>query len=212
MTDQVTTPQQAGDGSQKVEAAKEVAGRAASRAGDVAGEAQAQVQAVAGQAKDQFKGLMDRSRRDLGHEAANRSRQAAGSLRTLAGQVGALADGDPQAAGPLGDLIREGRDRLQAFAERLDDGPNAVLDDVRRFARRQPALFLATAGALGFLTGRLVRAGREAANQPDSASVTTSMPGTAGYLPPPPAVPFETGAPVVAESATGVGVPGAVLP
>src|SRR5687767_14229952 len=78
MSDQVATPQQTGDGSQKVEAAKEVSGRAAGRAGDVAGEAQAQVQAVAGQAKDQFMGLVDRGRRDLGDEAANRSRQMAG--------------------------------------------------------------------------------------------------------------------------------------
>jgi len=35
------------------------------------------------------------------------------------------------------------------------------LDDVRSFARRQPVLFLASAGAIGFLAGRFVRAGRE---------------------------------------------------
>jgi ElaB/YqjD/DUF883 family membrane-anchored ribosome-binding protein/uncharacterized protein YjbJ (UPF0337 family) len=214
MTEQVTTPQHGGDGSQKVEAAKEVAGRAAERASGVAGEAQAQAQVVAGQARDQFKELVDRSRRDLGHEAANRSRQAAGSLRTLAGQVGALADGDPQAAGPLGDLMREGRDRLQAFADRLDDGPIAVFDDVRRFARRQPVLFLATAGALGFVAGRLVRAGREASSTDRSASssMTASMQGSADSLPPPPVVPHEQGAPVVAEGTTGLGVPGVVVP
>ena len=111
-----------------------------------------------GQAKEQVHDLVDRGRRDLGAEAATRSRQMAGSVRTLADQVGALAAGDPQAAGPLTDLLQEGRDRLQSFAGRLDDGPNAVLDDVRRFARRQPLLFLATAGAIGFVAGRLVRA------------------------------------------------------
>jgi ElaB/YqjD/DUF883 family membrane-anchored ribosome-binding protein len=214
MTDQMTTPASTGDGAGKVEAAKEVAGRAAERAGDVAGEAQAQVQAVARQAKDQVKDLVDRGRRDLGDEAAARSRQAAGSVRTLADQIGALADGDPQAAGPLTDLLQEGRDRLQSFAGRLDDGPNAVFEDVRRFARRQPLLFLATAGALGFVAGRMVRAGREAASSPRSApsgSMTPTALGSSGALPPP-AVPFESASPVTG-TATGVDVPGgAVLP
>jgi ElaB/YqjD/DUF883 family membrane-anchored ribosome-binding protein len=214
MTDQMTTPASTGDGAGKVEAAKEVAGRAAERAGDVAGEAQAQVQAVARQAKDQVKDLVDRGRRDLGDEAAARGRQAAGSVRTLADQIGALADGDPQAAGPLTDLLQEGRDRLQSFAGRLDDGPNAVFEDVRRFARRQPLLFLATAGALGFVAGRMVRAGREAASSPRSApsgSMTPTALGSSGALPPP-AVPFEPASPVTG-TATGVDVPGgAVLP
>ena len=213
MTDQMTTPASTGDGAGKAEAAKEVAGRAAERAGDVAGEAQAQAKAVARQATGQVKDLVDRGRRDLGAEAATRSRQAAGSVRTLADQVGALAVGDPQAAGQLGDLLREGQDRLEAFAGRLEDGPDAVLDDVRRFARRQPLLFLAAAGAVGFVAGRLVRAGREAASSERSASTAmgpTSV-GSSSALPPPVA-PLEPSVPAMG-SATGLDVPGgAVLP
>ncbi len=213
MTDQMTTPSRTGDGAGKAEAVKEVAGRAAERAGDVAGEAQAQAQAVARQAKEQVHDLVDRGRRDLGAEAATRSRQMAGSVRTLADQVGALADGDPQSAGPLTDLLQEGRDRLQSFAGRLDDGPNAVLDDMRRFARRQPLLFLATAGAIGFVAGRLVRAGREASSQRSAASgsmAPTSLASSAAL--PPPAAPFEPAVPVTG-TPTGIDVPGgAVLP
>jgi ElaB/YqjD/DUF883 family membrane-anchored ribosome-binding protein len=196
------------DGGGKTEAAKEVAGRAAGRAGEVAGEAQAQAQAVARQARDQVRDLVDRGRRDVGGEAAVRSRQVAGSLRTLAGQVGALAEGDPQAAGPLADLVREGRERLEALAGRLDEGPNVVLDDVRRFARRQPVLFLATAGAIGFVAGRLVRAGREAASA--GGSMGAASLGSSGALPPPPVVPLEPTMPVTGTT-TGVDVPGGVV-
>ena len=214
MSDQMTTPVNTGDGAGKAEAAKEVAGRAAERAGDVAGEAQAQAKAVARQATGQVKDLVDRGRRDLGAEAATRSRQAAGSVRTLADQVGALAAGDPQAAGQLGDLLREGQDRLEAFAGRLEDGPDAVLDDVRRFARRQPLLFLAAAGAVGFVAGRLVRAGREAASSDRSTSSGAMAPASFGSPAtlPPPVETLEPGVPVTSSTA-GVDVPGgAVLP
>ena len=212
MTDQTMTPANTGDGAGKTDAAKAVAGRAAERAGDVAGEAQAQVQAVARQAKDQVKDLVERTRGDIGNEAATRSRQAAGSVRTLADQVAALAAGDPQAAGPLTDLLREGRDRLQTFAERLDDGPDALLDDIRRFARRQPMLFLAAAGAVGFVAGRLVRAGREVTSSQRSASATATPPtsfGTSAALPPP-VESLQTAVPVTG-SAAGVDVSGGVV-
>jgi hypothetical protein len=160
MSDQIATRPTAPDEGTpgKVEAAKEVAGQAAERAGAVADEASTQVRAVAREAKDHVRDLIDRSRQDLDSEAAARSQQAAGTLRTFADRMGALAEGNPEAAGPLTDLIREAQDKMSTFAGRLDDGPGAVLDDVRRFARRQPALFLASAGALGFLAGRFVRA------------------------------------------------------
>lgn len=168
----------------KVSAAKDVAGRTASRAGDVAGEAQTQAKVVAREAKDHVRDLMDRGRSDLGDEAAVRSQQVAGTIRTLADRAGALANGDPQGAGPLADLLREGQDRLQTLAGRMEDGPQAVLDDVRNFARRQPVLFLASAGALGFLAGRLVRAGRDAQSSAgsDSSSADATLYGSAGTV------------------------------
>jgi hypothetical protein len=153
----------------------------------VAGEAQEQVRLAARQAKDHVRDLVERGRSDVSGEAVVRSRQAAGSVRTLADRVGALANGDPEAAGPLADLLREGQDRLQVLAGRLDDGPSAVLDDVRRFARRQPVLFLASAGALGFLAGRFVRAGREVSSsgggQPLLGSLPAATPGLAPVTP-----------------------------
>lgn len=203
MSDQITTGPVAGDGGtedSKVGAAKGVAERTAGRASDVAGEATEQAKVVAREAKDHVRDLVDRGRSDLGDEASARSQQAAGSVRTLADRVGALASGDPDSSGPLADLLREGQDRLQTFAGRLDDGPAAVLDDVRSFARRQPVLFLASAGAIGFLVGRLARATR------DQSQDAASTDDTAGRELAPPVLP---GAPLPLPgdaSATGVGV------
>lgn len=184
MTDQMSGAPSTQERGASADAAKGVAERGAERASEVAGEAMAEARTVARDAKEHVRELVDRSRQDIGDEAAARSRQAAGTVRTFADRMGALANGDPQNAGPLADLAREGQERLSAFAARLDEGPSAVLDDVRRFARRQPMLFLATAGVVGFVAGRLVRAGREA--EPTAPGGT----GRAEPLPPP-ATPLE---------------------
>jgi hypothetical protein len=168
MTDQFTTNQAGGTSPGKADQAKEVAGQAVERAQEVAGHATDQAKAVVRDARQQVRGLVDRTRQNIDQEAGVRSRQAAGSLRSFADQLGALADGSVSGAGELGDYARQAGERISRLAERLEDGPNAVLDDVRRFARRQPGLFLAAAGAAGFVAGRLLRAGRDGANQSDT--------------------------------------------
>ena len=154
----------------KADQAKHVANRTADRASDVAGEVGTQAKAVARDAKEHARQLVDQSRQHLDEEARARSHQAAGGLRTIADQLGALSDGADERAGALGDYARQGRERLSRLADRLDDGPTAVLDDVRRFARRQPVVFLAAAGALGFAVGRLARGARDAAQDDGSNS------------------------------------------
>jgi ElaB/YqjD/DUF883 family membrane-anchored ribosome-binding protein len=171
----------------KTEQAKQVASRTADRAGEVAGEVGAQAKVVARDAKEQARRLVDQGRQHLDEEARARSRQAAGGLRTIADQLGALSDGADERAGALGDYARQGRAQLSRLADRLDDGPAAVLDDVRRFARRQPVVFLAAAGAVGFVVGRLVRGARDAA-QADGSAGSLPAPvgnGRSGALPTP---------------------------
>jgi hypothetical protein len=190
MSDQIATrPAAPDDGAAgKVDAAKEVAGQAAERAGAVADEAGTQVRAVAREAKDHVRDLMDRGRQDLDAEATARSQQAAGTLRTFADHMGALAEGNPDAAGPLTDLVREAQDKMSTFAGRLEDGPGAVLDDVRQFARRQPVLFLASAGALGFLAGRFARARAGTPTDAPSETTRSAIGPTSDLRPVPPPV------------------------
>jgi hypothetical protein len=47
-------------------------------------------------------------------------------------------------------------------------GPEGVIQDVAGFARRRPGMFLAGAAGIGFVVGRLVRAG--AANHSENGS------------------------------------------
>ena len=61
-------------------------------------------------------------------------------------------------------------------------GPDGVLQDVRRFARRRPGMFLLAAGVTGFAIGRVVKAGGMSGSQQDeleSANAYRSDPSLA---------------------------------
>ena len=54
--------------------------------------------------------------------------------------------------GPVSDVTRQLADKSRQVASRLEEGGvQGVGDDLRRFARRQPGLFLAAAGVAGFV-------------------------------------------------------------
>jgi hypothetical protein len=90
--------------------------------------------------------------------------------------------------------VREGQYRVNRLAGRLDEDPEALFEELRHFARRKPAVFLAGAGVLGFLAGRLVRSG----NQSSSGSATRSTLS----VPPPLASPPPMSAPAASGAAT----------
>jgi hypothetical protein len=149
------------------EGTRQVAGEVAGQASVVVGEARAQLQSLVGQTKD-----------ELGAQLSSRGEQAAGGLRSLSGQLQALADGRPGDAGPLAGYVGEARGRVEAFARRLDEGgPQGVLDDVTAFARRRPGVFLAGAALAGLVVGRAVRAGA-AANKEGLVHTGTSSPSS----------------------------------
>jgi hypothetical protein len=179
----------AGDGPSKpakvadtaTSAASDVASTAASGAKEVASEAATQAKVVAGEAQRQLGNVIDKTRQELSAQAEDRTRRAAGGLRTLAGQVSALAEGRPGEAGPLVDYLGDARSRVTSLADRLETGgPRGLIDDVSDFARRRPVVFLAAAVGAGFMVGRLARAGR--AVQQDGSSET--IPPAVVYTPP----------------------------
>jgi hypothetical protein len=136
-----------------------VAATAAEGAKEVAGEATAQTKVVISQAKQQVDGLVTQTREEIRQQAEDRSAQAAGGLRTLSEQVAALANGRPDSAGSLPRYLEEVQEHVLGLASKLEHGgPQGILDDVSRFARRRPGLFLAGAAGAGFVVGRAVRA------------------------------------------------------
>ncbi len=194
--------------------AQEVGANAAGRAGEVMADAQEQAKAVTLQAKDELQKVWEQSRDEVAQQAQQRSQHAAGSLRTLGDRLGSLADGDTESAGPLLDYVRDGRDRVTSFADRLEQGPDVVLDDVRRFARNRPMVFLACAGGLGFLAGRLVRAGSSGNDgSADAQGAAADLTPPAGFAAvdrgpgdialPPPDVDFVAGDPMTGDVRTG---------
>jgi hypothetical protein len=152
--------------------ASNVASTAVAGGRDVVAEAGTQVRAVASEAKQQVDRLVSQGRDELRRQGEERSSQAASQLHSLSDQFNALAQGRPDEAGPLVGLLGDAQQRVSGLASRLESGgPQGLLDDVTQFARRRPGLFLAGAVGIGFLVGRVVRAG--AANQQDDQSALT---------------------------------------
>ena len=60
--------------------------------------------------------------------------------------------------GVMPSIVREGASAVERLGTRLDQGGlDAVMIDVRRWARRSPGSFLLGAAALGFVAGRVAR-------------------------------------------------------
>jgi hypothetical protein len=182
------------------DAASSAAGDAASTASDeakrLASQAKDQARSVVGEAKEQVSGLVQQARDELRTQSADRSRQAAGGLRTLSDQLQALTEGRPGDAGQLTGYVTDARQQVTSFASRLEDrGIEGVVNDVARFARRRPGVFLLAAAGAGFVVGRFVRSGVSVARdssptgESDGAemwtSTTTTQTAQAEVLPPP---------------------------
>ncbi len=128
---------------------------------------------------------------------------AAAGLQSLSGQLSALRDGRPEDAGALTDYLSEAEQRVSGLADRLQSGgAQGAVDDLSRFARRRPGLFLAGAVGLGFLVGRLARSGAAVAKEQHDTSDAIGRPRlTAAPVDPfdaPSAFPGEIERPVVA--------------
>jgi ElaB/YqjD/DUF883 family membrane-anchored ribosome-binding protein len=161
--------------------AKQQAGDVASGATDagkhVASVAGDQAAQVAGEAKNQAKDLLHQTKGELTTQAAEQQKRVAGGLRALSDEFGSMADKSENQSIAT-DLTRQAAQRAHTVASWLEDRePGQVLDEVTRFARRKPGMFLAIAAGAGLVAGRIGR-GLTAANSDDSGSGGT--PGAAG--------------------------------
>ena len=151
---------------------KDVAASEAQNVKDTAVQAGSQVAATAAdQAKEvvqetqrQAKDLLDQGRSQVREQAISQQQKAGQTLNSLAKELRGLADGSSQGApGPARDLLQQASGLIDDFAHKLQTrDPGELLDEVRRFARRKPGLFLLGAATAGIVAGRLtsgVRAG-----------------------------------------------------
>jgi hypothetical protein len=153
-----------------VDAGKQVAGTAKQEAANVAGEAKQQAKSLVGAATSQLK-----------DQASSQQSKLASSLRGYTDQLQGLTQGQALEAGPLNDLVQQAASRANQFVSRLENSePADVLDEVRRFARRRPVVFLTLCGLAGVVAGRITRGAVAANTSVDSPSPARALGDTAG--------------------------------
>jgi hypothetical protein len=150
MTEHSTTPQQrSGDNnSGAVDSARHVAD-------DVGTSTREAVSEVAEDVKTHTLHVIDDAKTQVRSQAETQTHRASEFTRDLAHELQSMAEhGD---SGYLTSLARDGASRLERFSSHLDErGLEGALDDVRRFARRRPGLFLAGCFGAGVVLGRII--------------------------------------------------------
>jgi hypothetical protein len=185
--------------------AKNVGQTAAQAGSQVAATATDQAKEVVQETQRQAKDLLEQGRAQLKDQTVAQQQKAAQGLTSLAQELRGLADGSSAGApGPARDLLQQASSSVEQFADWLQNRePAELLDEVRRFARRKPGMFLLGAAAAGVLAGRLT-SGVKAAHSDSASSGTPSTgynyvdpePTYAGYSgtpTAPPAMPPATG-------------------
>lgn len=123
----------------------------------VASTAKEETLQVASEAKQQAQDLFHQVRGEMSGQASAQQRRAAGGLRSLADELGGMADGSEQ-SGVGSDLARQASQRVRTVADWVEARePADLLTELKGFARRKPGTFLAAAASLGLLGGRLTR-------------------------------------------------------
>jgi hypothetical protein len=162
--------------------AADVARTAAERGGQVAGTAGDQASRVASEATRQARDLLREGRGQLTEQAREGQRKAATGLRALSDQLHQMAERSDE-QGTASEVVRQAAERTSTVASWLEDRePGDLLDEVRRFARRKPGVFLAGAALAGVVVGRLTRGAIDAKSDDDSGASGAQYNGGAHRL------------------------------
>lgn len=148
---------------------------AINQASDLKDTALEHVGAVADDAKEQASNVARDVRRELETQGDVQAKRAASMLHDVGSQLNDMASaGQP---GPVAEVTRQLGDKSRQVASRLEEGGiQGIGDDLRRFARRSPGVFLFAAGAAGFVVTRMLRNAQGINAQGANASPGTSAP------------------------------------
>jgi hypothetical protein len=179
-----------------VEGSKEVARTAGDRAQQVAGTVREQAGDVRQAVKHEGRNLVREASDQVRRQARAQTGELAGALRRVADQANALSEGRREETGALGDYARQAASTLQQWASTADEkGFEGLVEDVQRFARRRPGVFLLGAAAAGFAVGRLVRSasGGSGESQAGRSDMATALPSPGDPMFAPEAAPLPSG-------------------
>jgi vacuolar-type H+-ATPase subunit H len=140
-------------------AATAVGSSAKAKAGEVGATAEKEARALAHDASYEAKRMVGETREQLRSQATQQTSRLAGTLRDVGSQLHEMASADGAGDGMVANATEQLAGTTTRLAERLDGGgfENAV-EDVKRFARRRPGLFVLGAVGAGFAVGRLLKA------------------------------------------------------
>ena len=140
------------------EAASNVAGQAATKAGNVADEAKAQAGELAGTAAQKASDVVGTARDELRQRATSEAESVGQRLHAVADELRAMSRASTDNGGTVAPIVGDLAERVDHGAQRLANGDvDQVLEDVKRFARNRPGTFLLGAAGAGFVVGRLLR-------------------------------------------------------
>ena len=157
-----TTPPEGGSGTQVKEQAKE-------QSQQLAQQARQQASELANRGSEQLKGQLANQK----HDASQRMVPIQSALRESAQQL------RKQGQGSVAQYADRAADQLERFSSYLRETEvDEIMEEVRSFARRRPALFLGGGAAIGFFATRFLKSSSE--GQSPSAGYGTSVPTTTG--------------------------------
>lgn len=149
--------------------AAQTAQTAKEQASDVAETAKHEAAQTYGEAKRQVMSLFRQSSDELNQQAGSQLGRLAGGLRTFSADARTMTEAVEQdnTASMVMRWAGETADDAGQWLEGRD--ATAVLDEVKRYARRHPGMFMLAAAGLGLVVGRLAR-GLKDAGQDDDAT------------------------------------------
>lgn len=143
--------------------AREVAEHGRQQAKGVADTAREGASNVAGETGRQASRLVNETKQQLRSQADEQTHRVGGALHSLGERLDALADGEPEKAGVLGEYAEQFAHRTHEIAQKVDElGFDGVVRELSSFARRRPGAFLVSAAVAGFASSRLGRGVAEA--------------------------------------------------
>ena len=114
---------------------------------------------IIGQAQDQAMKLVDTARQQATSQISTQQQRLAGTLTTVATALHqASREMRNQDEGPIAEYVDTAANQVEQFANMLrDQDLEQLMTTTAQFARRQPALFLGAAFALGFAATRFIK-------------------------------------------------------
>jgi uncharacterized protein YjbJ (UPF0337 family) len=157
-----------------------LASEAKGSAQQVGGVAKEQASKVASEVGQQAKGMLHQVTGELRSQAGTQQQKATTGLQNVSQQLHSMADGAD--SGVASNVVREVASRVSTAASWLENRePAELLDDVKRFARRSPGLFIAISAGAGLIAGRLTKALVSNAQDEKEAANYTGATTTADY-------------------------------